>query len=432
MAALATAMALFGGPYPSPVSAQAGDDELIDRVVALVESDAVMESELDARYSMILQRLDPDQLSRLPPEHVLRKQILDRLVVERLQLEIANRRGIRIDDLTLNDMMRDMAGKNGMNLTQFRDALAEQGVQFSSFRNQLRDELTIEKLRNRVIGGRVKVTNQEVDEFLAGQQAELSSDAEFRLLHILIAVPEAATPDEVAEARARADEIRQRALDGEDFTRLAIQESDGQNALEGGDLGWRKTTELPDLFARPLAGMSTGDIAEVLRSPSGFHVIKLEDRRGEASASVQQTHARHILIKTSAIRSDEEARRTLESLRNRIVGGEDFAEVAKGNSDDTGSAVQGGDLGWQSPGALVAEFEEVMNSLPIGEVSEPFQTEFGWHIVEVLERRDTDDSQEALRARAREVLFQRKAEEETELWIRRLKDESYVEYIEPI
>jgi peptidyl-prolyl cis-trans isomerase SurA len=424
---LAALMALTAAPW-----AQEADDEPIDRVLALVESDAVMESEVDARYNMILQRLNEDQLSRLPPEHVLRKQVLDRLVVERLQLDIADRRGIRIDDLTLNDMMREMAGKNGMNLTQFRNALAEQGIQFSAFRNQLRDELTVEKLRSRVIGGRVKVTEQEVDEFLAGQQAQLSSEAEYRIRHILITVPEAATPEQVAAARKRAEEIRQRAVDGEDFTRLAIQESDGQNALEGGDLGWRKATELPDLFARPVSDMAAGEVAELLRSPSGFHIIKLEESRGQVGGeNVQQTHARHILIKTSALTGDDEARRTLEGLRNRIVNGDDFGVVAKGNSDDTASAVQGGDLGWQSAGALAPEFEEVMNGLPIGEVSEPFKTEFGWHIVEVLERRESDDSQEALRARAREILFQRKAEEETELWIRRLKDESYVEYVEP-
>ncbi|MEA3410889.1 MAG: peptidylprolyl isomerase [Pseudomonadota bacterium] len=423
--ALAAALCSFSA------TAQEGEDVIIDRVVALVESDAVMVSELDIRYAMILERLDEDQRSHLPAENILRRQILDRLVVERLQLEVAERRGIRIDDLTLNDMMREMAGKNGMNLTQFRDALAAEGIQYSTFRNQLRDELTIEKLRNRIIGGRVKVTDQEVDEFLAGQQTQLNSEVEYQVLHILITVPEAATPNEVAEARKQATDIRQRALDGEDFTRLAIQESDGQNALEGGDLGWRRTTELPDLFARPLTGMSTGDVAEVLRSPSGFHIIKLEDKRGDSGGSIQQTHARHILIKPSAVVDDDDAQQTLQGLRNRIVNGDDFAEVAKGNSDDTASAVEGGDLGWQNPGALVAEFEEVMNGLPIGEVSEPFKTEFGWHIVEVLERRDSDNSQDALRTRAREILFQRKAEEETELWIRRLKDESYVEYVEP-
>lgn len=400
---------------------------MIDRIVAVVEDDIIMESELEERLSMIEKRLS-QRGEELPPMEVLSKQVLEHLIVERLQLRMASRRGIRIDDLTLNDTMRNIAARNRLNLEEFRERLLSEGIDYVQFREQVRIELIIKALRERAIEQKVQVTDQEVAELISSQLGSVDSELEYRLSHILITIPEAASAAEIKKAKEKADSIRDRLVAGEDFERLAVSESDGQNALEGGDLGWRKSGQLPTVFTRYVVSMSVGDVSDVVRSPSGFHIIKLTDRAGEESQVVEQTRARHILIKTSALVDDEKARSRLDELRRRIAYGESFAELAKANSDDTGSAIEGGDLGWTSPGSLVTEFERAMNRLEIGEVSAPFKSAFGWHIVQVLERRSHDSTQEALRSQARNIILRRKVEEETELWLRRLRDESYVEY----
>jgi peptidyl-prolyl cis-trans isomerase SurA len=404
---------------------------LIDRIVAIVEDDAIMKSELDDRLHMVKLQLAGRQGAQ-PSYNVLTRQVLERLIVERLQLQMAKRRGIRIDDLTLNDTMQRLARNRGISLEQFRDNLIKEGIDYVKFREQVRTELITDALRNRVVDSQIQVTDQEINDFIANQSGDINSDVEYQLNHILVAIPEAASPDQIAAARTKAESIRERVINGESFRQLAISESDGQNALEGGDLGWRKANELPTIFATRVSVMHVGDVSEIIRSPSGFHIIYLANRRGGKRQVINQTHARHILIKTSALVDDEQAQSRLRNLKIRIRNGEDFAELAKANSDDAASAFDGGDLGWTSPGDLAPVFEETMNKLPIGKISEPFKTDYGWHLVEVLGRRQYDSTEEVLRTQARKIIRKRKTEEETELWLRRLRDESYVEYrLEP-
>lgn len=411
--------------------ARAADDEdgeLLDRIVAVVGNDAVMQSELDSRMQTLMHRLAKEHSGPLPPRELLTRQVLERMVLERLQLQLAQSRGIQIDDLTLNETMRDIARRNGLSLEAFRDRLVAEGVDYAHFREQVRNELTIERLRKRTIERKIQVTDQEINDFIASQSGDAADGTEYHVRHILVSVPEGATAKEIKAAREKAEAIRAKALQGEDFAHLAATESDGQNALSGGDLGWRAGSALPSIFARDVSTMDVGEISSLIRSPSGFHIIQLEDRRGGQQATIEQTHARHILIKTDALTSDQQAQDRLNRIRERIANGEDFGKLAKANSDDTGSAVSGGDLGWTSPGDLVPEFEEVMDRLQPGQISEPFKTPFGWHIVQVLDRRAYDGGQDVMRAQAREILLKSKTSEQTELWLRRLRDESYVEY----
>jgi peptidyl-prolyl cis-trans isomerase SurA len=407
------------------------DGVLLDRIVAVVEDQAIMQSELNERINVIRQQYAGRE-NQLPSSPEIERQVLERMVLESLQLQMAEDRGIRIDDLTLNEAMRDLAARNSMSLAAFRDRLVAEGVDYVSFRERVRDELIMTTLRNRIIGDQVQVSEQEIGELLVSQASAADSGVEYHLRHILIALREGASPEEIRAAAARAEEVRSRALAGEDFAQLAVSASDGQDSLEGGDLGWRTAAELPTLFARGVITMQGGETSQILRSPSGFHIIHLVARRGGPRAMVDQTRARHILIEPNALLSDEEARLRLDSLKSRIQGGGEFAELAKGNSDDKASAVDGGDLGWINPGEMVPEFEQVMDSLEVGQLSEPFRTPFGWHIVQVTDRRRHDSTEEVQRDQAREAIYQRKAEEEAELWLRRLRDESYVEYrLEP-
>lgn len=399
----------------------------LDRIVAVVDNDVVTQTELDRRLRSVMRKLSAKP-GLMPPAELLRRQVLERMVLERLQLQMAERRGIRIDDLTLNETMRKIARRNGLSLEEFRDRLVNSGIDYAEFREQVRNEVIIDKLHERVIDRKIRVSDQEVQDFIASQGGALDNDVEYRLGHILVALPEGATPDQVKAARSKVLAIRERLLGGEDFAQLAASESDGQKALEGGDLGWRKAGQLPSIFARDITKLEVGDISEPIRSPSGFHLIKLEDRRGQTNQVIRQTHARHILVKTTAVLDDDQARAKLNNLRQRLLNGADFAELARANSDDAASAVDGGDLGWSNPGELVPEFEKVMGSLQPGQISEPFRSPYGWHIVEVLGRRDYDGTEEVLRTQARQILRARKIEEQTELWERRLRDESYVEY----
>jgi peptidyl-prolyl cis-trans isomerase SurA len=409
----------------------AGDGELLDRIVAVVENDIITQSELDQRVHVI-ERQYGGSATQLPPPAQLERQVLNRMVIESLQLQMAETRGIRIDDLTLNAAMQDLAKSNNMSLPGFRDRLVAEGIDYPSFREQVRNELIMSTLRDRVIGSQVQVTDEEIDELLATQASNANSGVQYYLRHILIALPEGASSGEIQAAFKRAKEVRKKALAGANFAQLAVNESDSSDALEGGDFGWRTAAEMPTLFARDVTTMHDGDTSEIIRSPSGFHIIQMEGRRGGQQTIVDQTRARHILITPNALESDEEARQRLEDLRNRIEAGADFAELAEINSDDKTSAVDGGDLGWISSGQMASGFEQVMNSLRIGQISEPFHSQFGWHIVQVTDRRQHDSTVELQRGRAAQAIRQRKMEEETELWLRRLRDESYVEYrLEP-
>jgi peptidyl-prolyl cis-trans isomerase SurA len=418
---------LFAAMILHPELAATQEGKLLDRIVAVVENDVIMQSELDERVNVIEQQY-AGGINQLPPPAQLERQMLERMVLESLQLQLAEARGIRVDDLTLNNAMRELAARNGMTLAAFRDRLAAEGIDFPSFREQIRDELIMSALRDRVVGSEVQVSEEEIDELLTRQASSADSGVEYHLRHILIALPEGASMQQIQAASERAQDIRARALAGAKFAQLAVNLSDGQDALEGGDFGWRTAAEMPTLFAREVAAMQDGDTSRVIRSPSGFHVIHMVGRRGVKRTMIDQTRARHILITPNALVSDEEARIRLETLRDRIEGGADFGALAKANSDDEASAVDGGRLGWISPGEMIPEFEQVMDSLDIGQVSEPFRSQFGWHIVEVLDRRQHDSTVEFQRSRAAEVIQKRKVEEETELWLRRLRDESYVDY----
>jgi peptidyl-prolyl cis-trans isomerase SurA len=403
------------------------DRQTLNQIVAIVNDDVIMRSELDAAIKEVSAQLK-EKNTPLPPQAVLEKQVLEKLILEHLQLQLAEVNGIKIDDITLNNKLQDIAKENGVSLTDFRAVLEREGYDYGSFRENIRHQLTIAQLRQQMVGSRISISDQEVDNLLASLQASQLGNTEYHLAHILIATPDAASEDQIQAARQRADRIVANLRAGADFTQTAIAESDAPTALEGGDIGWRSAGQLPSLFVDPVKEMHPGDVHDPIRSPSGFHIIKLVEQRGDERHIVNQTHVRHILLKTDAVHTNETIKTRLEQLESRLRGGEDFATLAKSNSQDTLSAAKGGDLGWVNPGDLVPKFEEVMDNTQPGQISQPFETEFGWHILQVLERREHDSTEEYKRSKARQVIRKRKGDEELFLWLRRLRDEAYVEY----
>ncbi|WP_018951498.1 MULTISPECIES: peptidylprolyl isomerase [unclassified Thioalkalivibrio] len=402
-------------------------DRFTDRILAVVGDDVITQRELVERMNLIAQQM-VERGTRPPDQDTLARQVMERLIVERVQLQEAERVGINIDEMTLNRAMENIARENRMTLPQLRQALMQDGVDFNAFREQIRHELTVNQLQRRQVDQRIRVSDPEIADLIASESGAIDRGVRYRIAQIMVPLPQGADASQIAEAREKAEALRQRVREGEDFATVAISESQGPQALEGGDLGWRSAGEIPGMFAREAVLMRTGEISEVLRSPGGFHIMKLLDREGGDQTRVQQTRVRHILISPDQVRSDEDARRQAQSLYNRIREGASFEDLARANSDDPGSAAQGGALGWVSPGELVPGFEEAMDALEPGVASEPVESQFGWHIIEVLERREVDTSREQIRARAREILQNRKREEELELWLRRLRDEAYVEY----
>lgn len=408
------------------LSLHAAEREVLDGIVAVVNNDVITRGELDNRLRTIKQQLQ-QQRAPMPPQAVLEKQVLDRMILASLQLQLAERSGVRVDDETLNRTIARIAEENRMSLGEFRGVLEQDGYDFANFREDIRKEILISRVQQRQVAERVNVSEQEIDNFLETQQAQGNAGEEFHLAHILIAVPDAASPDRVRAARARAEEVLKNLRAGADFQETAIAASDGQQALEGGDLGWRKLAELPTLFVEAVMNMQTGAISDLIRSPSGYHIIKLLDKRNGQRHIVTQTHARHILIRTDEMTNDATAEQRLTEARARLEQGADFAELARELSDDTASAANGGDLGWSNPGELTPAFESAMNALSEGEISRPFKSNFGWHIVQVLERRRHDNTASLLRGQAREALRQRKIDEELQTWLTRLRDEAHVE-----
>jgi peptidyl-prolyl cis-trans isomerase SurA len=399
----------------------------LDRIIAVVNDDVIMKSELEERLRTVENQLQ-QQGTPMPPRSILEKQVLDRLILTKLQVQMASETGIRVDDETLNRTISNIAAENNVTLEQFRQILEADGYSYEKFREDIRGEILISRLRQRQVDNRVTVTEREVDNFLATQQHQGEVEIEYRLRHILIALPDSPSARQLQETQELAQKVWNDLKAGGDFSQLATTYSDGPQALEGGDLGWRKAGQVPTLFADFIAGMQKGDISELIRSPGGFHIIKLEDVRDSQKVVVTQTHSRHILIRTDELVKTDDARQRLMQLRLRIEGGDDFAELAKGHSQDTVSAAEGGDLGWTSPGDLDPDFEQVMNSLEPGQVSQPFQTQYGWHIVQVLERREHDSTEDVKRARAREAIRARKLDEARDSWLREMRDEAYVEY----
>ncbi|RFA31274.1 molecular chaperone SurA [Alkalilimnicola ehrlichii] len=399
--------------------------ETLDRIVAVVNDDVVLASELEQEMQQIAAQLQA-QGARLPPIQVLREQVLERLIIQRLQLSVAERMGIQVDEATLNSAVRRIAQQNNMTLSQFRDVLEQDGISYAQFREAVRDEIAVTRLRQAQLERQIQITPQEIDEYLETRAARDDS-TEYLVSHILIATPEAASAEQIREARAEAEQVLAELREGADFAAMAASHSDSRTALEGGDLGWRSEGELPTLFAAVVPAMETGEVSDIIENAGGFHIVKLQQRRTGDAEMVTQTRARHILIRTTELVGDDDAQARIESLHRRIEGGANFAELARSHSDDPGSAARGGDLGWADPGTMVPEFENVMNSLAPGELSEPFRTPFGWHIVEVLDRREQDVSEDIRRAQAAEQLRARKMEEATENWLRQMRDEAYVE-----
>ncbi|HEU4590230.1 MAG TPA: peptidylprolyl isomerase [Steroidobacteraceae bacterium] len=401
---------------------------LLDRIAATVNEGVVLQSELDEQMIIVTQRLREQRLE-LPPQNVLRKQVLDRLVLQELQMQRADRAGIKVSDEILNNALNDVATQNKIKLTDLPDALEAQGIDYAGYRDSLRKELAMQILRQRDVIARINVSPREIDQFLERQKKMPSDSTEYDISHILIAVPQAATPEQLDEAAKKADEVYQKATSGEDFARLAVQYSNAQTALEGGKLGVRKGSELPTFLTDVIAGMKVGDVTKPLRTPSGFHIVKLNEMHGGQQVISNQVHARHILIKPNELQDDATVQQKLESIRDRILNkGENFAAVASVVSEDPGSAANGGDLGWTDPGTFVPEFEKQLAQLQPDEISQPFRTQFGWHIIQLLGRRQHDTTQEMLRQQAFARIREGKADEETELWLRRLRDEAYVEY----
>lgn len=420
LSATVACLALF-----APALSQAAAEPVeVDRIVAVVGDEVVTQVELRARLQSALQQLQR-QGTPLPPQGELEKQMLERLIMDRAQMQHAKQSGIRIDDLQLDQAIGRIAAGNKMNLQQFRQALEKDGLEYARFREEIRGEMVIARLREREVDSRLTISDGEIDNFLAGQQA--ITGEEYQLAHILLRAPEGASPEQLQKLRLRAEQALKRARSGENFAQLAAAFSDAPDALSGGDLGWRSPDRLPALYADALARLQPGDIGEVLRSSAGFHILKLVAKRGgKVNVAVRQTKARHILIRSSEVVSESEAKRKLEIVRERIQHGADFAEQARLYSHD-GSAANGGELGWLNPGDTVPEFERAMDALKPGELSTVVQSPFGMHLIQVLERRERDMSEERQRAIARQALRERKLDEAYQDWLRQLRDRTYVE-----
>jgi peptidyl-prolyl cis-trans isomerase SurA len=419
----------LGGVASAQTRELSGSGELLDRIAAVVNDGVVLMSQLDDQTEEVTQRLR-QQKTELPPRNVLRKQVLERLVVEEIQMQRADRLGIQVSDEMLNGALDDVARRNNIGFADLPQALAQQGIDYRDFRDQIRRQMTLQLLRQRDVIGRINVSPRELEQFMARQQKAPDQNAEYNVSHILVSVPVTATPEQVEAREARAREVHGKAVGGEDFAQLAVSYSDSSTNIEGGSLGWRRGSQLPSIVADLVAKMKVGEISEPIRTPSGFHLFRLNEIRGGAQqAVVSQVHARHILLRTSELEDDQTVQQKLANIRERVLsGGEDFAAIAAVTSQDPGSAADGGDLGWSGPGTFVPEFEKQLEGLKENEITQPFKTQYGWHIVQLLGRRMHDATDDVRRQRAFAELRESKAEEETELWLRRLRDEAFVEY----
>jgi len=403
---------------------------LLDRVVAIVNDKVITLHELNEDVLIATRQL-MQQKTPLPPRSVLERQVLERMIMSRILQQEASQTGIRVSDAQLNTALERMAADSKVTLDQFKAMIQNEGIDFESFREKIRAEIQIARLKEREVDNKVTVSEAEIDGYLRDEKNKSAADkdTEYLVAHILAMVPEGASPDAIAEKRKVAEDALKKLKTGADFAQMAAAMSDGPNALEGGSLGWRPPSKLPELFLDAVSNMRVGDISDILRSPNGFHIIKLVDKRGSATRIiVKQTHARHILIRLNEIVSENDALQRLTEIKRRIeLGGESFADLARQYSDDA-SAAKGGDLGWLSPGDTVPEFERAMDALKPGEISDPVRTPFGFHLINVIERRDEDLSEERQRLMARQAIKARKADAAYQDWIRQQRDKAYVEY----
>ena len=404
-----------------------GRTVLADRIVALVNNEVVTQYELNEMVERAIQELRA-RGTPLPARNELQRQVLERMITDRVQFQYARETGLRIDDLTVDNAISRIAENNKLALSDFRKLLERDGVKFDRFREEVRNEITVARLRERDVDNKISVAESEIENYMANQQQDSKAVNEFYFAHILVRVPEQAGPEQLERQRSRAQDVVQRLRSGGDFAQLAATYSDAPDALKGGDMGWRDRDRLPELFSDALEKLKPGEVSEVLRSPAGFHIVKLIDRRGAGGpVMVEQDHLRHILVRTNEVVSEEDARRKLSGLRERIANGADFGELAKQYSDDP-AASRGGDLGWVYPGDTVPDFERAYKSLKPLELSQPIKTSFGWHLIQVLERRTTDVSTDRKRFEARKTLRDRKSDEAYQEWLRQLRDRAYVEY----
>lgn len=400
----------------------------LDRVAAIVDGDIIMQSQLEARLREVQQTI-ARRGAALPPEHVLTQQVLERLIIENIQLQIGERSGIRIGDAELNEAMASIAQRNGLSLEQFRAALARDGLSYEEARDQVRREMIVSRVRQRRVAERIQVSDQEVKNFLASDLGRLQMSEDLRLASLLVPLPEGASASAIQAAERQARDLYEQLRRGADFAQLAMARSADENALEGGDMGWRKAAQLPPPLDSMVSALKVGEVSEPLRTPGGFLLLKLLDRRGGEGEPMlrQETHVRHILIKPSEIRSLEDSQKLAERLYQRIRAGEDFATLARQFSEDPGSALNGGDMNWIDPNILVPEFRQVMAETPVGTLSRPFRSPFGWHILEVLGHRAVDGSEQFREQQALNALRGRKYDEELQTWLRQIRDEAYVE-----
>jgi len=401
---------------------------LLDNVAAVVNDGVILKSELDAQVTQTEKQILAHN-TPLPATDVLQKQVLDQMVLTRLELSQAASRGVTVSDDTVNQALSRIAERNGLTLDKLPDLLKQQGIDYDQYRKTLREQIIIQNLEQQVLADNLHITQQELDDQMRADQGSGDSETQYHVAQILVATPSDPTPDDVAAARKKIDVIYDKLKSGTDFAAAAVAYSEGQKALDGGDIGWRKASELPTLFAPVVTQMKPGDFSTPMQSASGFHIVKLLDvKRSDQKVMVTQTHARHILLRTSAILSEQQAKAKIQTLYDQLKAGADFAKLATANSDDPGSAKVGGDLGWLDPGATVPQFQAAMDKLQPGEMSEPFQTQFGWHIVQVLGRRQADQTDEDRRNRAYQAIFARKSEEVIQHWLGELKDSAFIEY----
>lgn len=397
----------------------------LDRIVAVVNEEVITQQELSARVDFALRQLR-QQGTQPPAREVIERQLIERLITDRVQMQHARDIGLRVDDAELDRALVRISEGNKLSPTQMRAAIEKDGIPFEKFREDLRNEITLSRMREREVAQKIVITESEIDNFIQSRQSQGRND-EYNISHILVTVPENATPEQLQARRARAEQALAQLKAGTDFRQVAAAFSDAPEALQGGLIGWRESSRLPALFVDALRPLKAGELSELVRSPNGFHILKLNERRGgQAAIMVQQTHARHILIKTNELVSEAEARNRLLVLKERLDNKADFAELARSRSED-GSAARGGDLGWLSPGDTVPEFEQAMNALKPGEISQPVRSPFGWHLIEVLERRTQDMTREGQRLNARQALRERKTDEAYQEWVRQLRDRAYIE-----
>jgi len=398
----------------------------VDRIVAVVNDDVITQNELAERTRLVLAQLQRAG-GQLPQPDALQRQVLERMINDLVQVQLAKETGVKVDEATVEKTIQRIADDNNLSMTGFRQALERDGVRYSRFRDDMRNELLLARLREREVENAVVVTDAEIETELARSARERGGDTEYRLQHVLVMVPQQATPEQIDIRRRRALQALSELRKGTNFAEISATYSDAPDALKGGDLGWRAAGRLPTLFLDALEKIQPGEVSDILRSPNGFHIVKLLERRGKDKApSLSQTHARHILIRTKEGASEADVRERLARLRARIAAGEDFAELARVHSED-GTAAKGGDLGWISPGETVPEFERVLNGLADGALSQPVQTPFGWHVVQVLERRTEELSEERKKLAARQTVRARKADEAFQDWLRQTRDRAFVE-----